>query len=422
MTDVTTEREEKPSSLGILRHRDFAIYWSGQAVSLIGTWMQSLAQGWVMVGLSSSGFALGLLNFFTSLPMLVLSLFGGVLADRFDKRRILLFTQVLFMGLAFVMAYLIDAKILKLWHIYFISFITGIAAAFDMPANQALTPELVEHHEIPQAIALNQSIFHGSRIIGPALAGLLIGWIGLGSAFIANGLSFIAVIVSLLVIRSRVNAHHAAKSVSPLQSMKEGFAFIRERPRLMTLMGFTALTSFLIFPNMAILMPLYAKVALKVDAKGLGLLMGSSGIGALTGSLLLLRIRKEQRRNRIRMGVGGIAVAVFTMGISYHLYLSCLGIFLNSLGISSMLGLVSTIIQESVPHHLRGRVMSVSGLTFTGILPFSSLCLPGIADLIGLRSEMIAASFAYAAIGFTLFRAFTRSPEIPEPVNLPNPP
>jgi MFS family permease len=412
MSDLSPVENQSRSALSVLRNREFAIFWSGQAVSLTGTWMQALAQNWVVVGLTTSGFALGLLNFTSSMPMLALTLIGGVIADRMDKRKILIVTQAILMALALVMAALIATHTLRLWHIYLLSFFNGVANAYDMPANQALTPELVRRDEIPQAIALNQAIFNGSRIVGPALAGVLIGWVGLASAFLANGLSFLAVIGSLMAIHSRPLPEKRTDSASPLQSMREGFAYVKERPRLIVLMGLLALTSFLIFPNLAILLPLYAKVALRVDAKALGLLMGSSGVGALIGSLLLLNVRKEERLLRIGLGIGSVTLALAILSLSHNLYLSCLGTFFNSLGLSNLMGLASTIIQEVVPNQLRGRVMSLNSLTFVGIMPFASLFITGFADLIGLRNEMLVCAILYGAIGFSLFRAFAASPEI----------
>jgi MFS family permease len=403
--------QPKPSRFGVLRHRDFALYWGGQGISLTGMWMQVLANNWVILGFTSSAFVLGLLNFTSALPMLMLTLIGGVAADRFDKRRILIVTQFVLMILAFVMAGLMATHVLKLWHIFAVAVVSGIASAYDMPANQAFTPELVEPHEIPQAIALNQSIFHGSRVVGPALAGVMIAALGLVSAYIANGLSFLPVIASLLLIRSRPRHAHAS-SGSALHSMREGFAYVRERPRLMVLMGFTVLTAFLVFPNLAILLPLYAKAVLHVGEKELGMLMGSSGTGALIGSLLLIRIQKEKRLQRMGLGLCGITLALTLLSQSHNFYLSCFAIFINALGLSSTMGLAATITQEVVPNHLRGRVMSLNSLMFVGVMPFTALIMSGVADLLGLRTELLMCGILYGLGGFFLFRKYKTSPEI----------
>ncbi len=397
--------------LGVLRRRNFALYWSGQAVSLTGTWMQVLAQSWVVVGFTSSAMALGWLNVANTLPMMALTLFGGVLADRFDKRRILIVTQVALMALAFAMAALYGFHLLRLWHIYALALCNGVASAYDMPANQALTPELVERDEIPHAIALNQASFHGSRIIGPALAGVLIAAMGVTSAFIANGLSFFAVIGSLLLIHPRPITRRAPQG-SPLLAMREGFQYVRERTRLLVLMAFSVLMAFFIFPNFMVMMPHYAKEVLRVDTKGYGALMASSGVGALLGSLLLLGVRKERRVLRISLGMGGIVVAMAILAGSRFLLLSCVAIFVNSVCFSSIGGLSATIVQEAVPDHLRGRVMSLNTLTFAGVMPFAALLLSWLTDHFGMRRELLGSTLMFGLAAAFLVHLFIRSPEV----------
>jgi predicted MFS family arabinose efflux permease len=234
---------------------------------------------------------------------------------------------------------------------------------------------------------------------------------GMVSAYVANGLSFLPVIASLILIRSRPRHAHAA-SGSALQSMREGFAYVRERPRLMVLMGFTVLTAFLVFPNLAILLPLYAKAILHVGEKELGMMMGASGTGALIGSLLLMRIRKEDRLQRMGWGLCGITFALTLLSQAHNFYLACFAIFINSLGLSSMMGLASTILQEVVPNHLRGRVMSLNSLMFVGVMPFTALIMSGIADILGLRAELLTCGILYGLGGFFLFRKYVTLPEI----------
>jgi MFS family permease len=395
----------------VLRHRNFALYWCGQAVSLTGTWMQVLAQNWVIVGFTSSASVLGLLNFAGSFPMMLLTLVGGVVADHRDKRHILLVTQAIFMLTAFALAGLYLTHTLKLWHIFVLAVLNGISAAYDMPANQALTPELVEQQEIPQAIALNQSIFHGSRVIGPALAGVVIGALGTASAFIANGLSFVAVIASLLLIdyKPRSPVHPAR---SPLGAMREGLRYVSERSRLRVLMLLTMLTTMLVFPNHVILLPLYAKRILHVGAAQLGWLMGVSGCGALLGSLMLLGVPREQRVLRIGLGVTGIAVGMGILSRSHSIGVSCLGSFIASLSLSLAMGLSATITQEVVPNHLRGRVMSLNSLMFVGVLPIAGILMTSLADLIGIREELAGSAMLYALGGLWLLSSYVRSPEI----------
>lgn len=412
---MAAEFPPKRSPFSALKNRDFAIYWSGQAVSLTGTWMQVLAQSWVVVTFTSSAMALGFLNFASALPMMLFTLFGGVAADMWDKRRILIITQILLMLLAFVLAGLYAGGQLALWHIFALAIFHGVASAYDMPANQALTPELVEREEIPQAIALNNASFHGSRILGPALAGALIYAWGITWAFVANGISFIAVLVSLLLIRSRhVPLPAGQPRPSTWLSIREGFGYVRERPRLLILMSFSALMTLIVFPNLIVLMPLYAKETLGEGSRGFSYLMSSSGVGAMLGSLMLLVIPVERRTLFIGSGLLGVTAAMVVLGLSQNLYLSCAGIFLNSISFSTMMGLSNTIIQEVVPGHLRGRVMSLNTLTFVGIMPFASLLMTGLADVIGLRAEMLGGGIVFGLCCIYLFRLFLASPEIAE--------
>jgi MFS family permease len=405
----------KRSAFSVLKNRDFAIYWSGQTVSLTGTWMQVLAQSWVVVTFTSSAFALGFLNFASALPMMIFTLFGGVAADVWDKRRILIVTQVMLMALAFALAGLYALGMLHLWHLFALAVLSGVASAYDMPANQAMTPEMVEPEEIPQAIALNNASFHGSRVVGPALAGAVIHALGITWAFVANGISFLAVIVSLLLIRSRHHSEIENRPRGPIfDSIREGYRYVRERPRLLIQMSFSALMTMLVFPNLIVLMPLYAKESLQAGSQGFSYLMSASGTGALLGSLMLLTVPREQRTFRIGLGLAGVTAAMVVLGLSRNLYLSCAGIFLNSLAFSTTIGLSNTIIQEAVPGHLRGRVMSLNTLTFVGIMPFASLLMTALADVAGLRNELLASGVIFGLCGLALFRLYLASPDIAE--------
>ena len=239
-----------PAALAVLRNRDFRLYWSGQAVSLTGTWAQGMAQSWLVLDLTSSAFALGLVNFATAIPTVLLALLGGAAADRFDKRRILLVTQLAMMVLAFILGALVALEQAHFWQVLLIALCLGIATAYDLPANQAFVPELVGRDEIPKAIALNSAIFHGSRLVGPAVAGVLIGVVGLAGAFVANGLSFVAVIASLLLIRGRGAASHA-RGQSQGQAVLEGLRYVRTESVILGMLALTALTSTFVFPSLS---------------------------------------------------------------------------------------------------------------------------------------------------------------------------
>lgn len=381
--------------LQVLRRREFAMFFVGQSISLIGTWMQAFAQGWVVTTLTASAFALGLVNFASSIPTLVLMPFGGVAADRQDRRKILIWTQWMMMVLAVAMGLLIATDRLQLWHLYGIALLLGVATAYELPAFQSFYPQLVDRSEMSQAISLNQSAFHGSRIIGPALAGVLVKLWGTAAAFFANGVSFLAVIVSLSFIRSRPPAVEGAAG-SAGSMMREGFQYVRERPCLQALLGITGLTTLCVFPNMAVLTPYYAKHVLRVGPDGLGLIMTMSGAGALLGALLLLSVPREQRVGRIALAMAAIAAMLSLLAWSRSLWLSVAAVALQSVAIATSMGLVSIIVQEMVPDELRGRVMSLYSLMFTGVMPFASLLLASVADWLGMRLELQLSAGLYA--------------------------
>ncbi len=426
--ETATTRPPQPSNgpaLLVLAQRNFRLYWLGQLISLVGTWMQQLALSWVVLDLSRSAFALGTVNFVSALPPALLLLYGGTIADRFSKRKVLIVSQFTFMTGAFVLAWLVQSGHLKMWHILAMAVGMGVAQAFDLPASQALVPELVEPQQISQAVQLNQAIFHGSRFIGPPLAGFLIARYGTFIGFLVNGLSFIPVIGTLFVIRSLRPGQSRPRNESTLTAMKAGFAYVREHPFVLDLMGLTALATTLIFPNLAVLMPYYVKDVLHQNASAVGTVMGASGLGAFVGAMSLLVIRAEQRLRRIVLGMAGITVAMLILSVaatvplghigpfSANLLLACVGATIQGLSMSSSLGLVNSIIQQVVPDALRGRVTSLQTLVFIGIMPFSSLLMTRIVDLVSMPRELIGAALCYGLGGLILFRRLS-SDEVKE--------
>jgi MFS family permease len=411
----TSRQARAGSALNVLKQHNFLLYWLGQFVSLVGTWMQQLALSWVVLDLTRSAFALGMVNFVSALPPALLLLYGGTIADRFSKRKVLILSQVIFLIGALVLAVLVRGGHLQIWHILTVAVVMGIAQAFDLPANQALVPELVERHEIASAVQLNQAIFHGSRFIGPPIAGWLIAQYGAFTGFLVNGISFIPVIATLFLIRS-LRPGQARSRESTLEAMRGGFAYVRERRFLLDLMGITALTTTLVFPNMAVLLPYYVKDVLHQGAGAVGTLMGVSGLGAFIGAMSLLVIGPSQYLRRIAVGMAGITVAMLIMsaaavfelgrmgGVSTNLILACIGSGVLGLALSSSLGVVNTVIQQVVPDELRGRVTSLQTLVFIGIMPFSSLLMSSIVDVTGMPWELIGAALLYGVGSLVLYR------------------
>ena len=392
--------------LGALRNREFALFWSGQAVSQTGTWMQQFAQGWVVTNLASSAFALASVNLAASIPILLLTPFGGVAADRMDRRRILLVTQSVLAMLAVALGMLIHAGHLHLWHIWLIAGLLGVATAYDLPAYQSFFPHLVEREDLPQAIALNQATFHGSRIIGPAIASWFVAAWGMAAAFFANGASFLAVIGSLLVIKPRAAIGGTAHRKL---SLAEGVRYVREQPQIMALLGLTVVTTTFVFPNAATLMPYYAKHVLGIGPGGLGVLMAVSGVGAFLGAVFLLVLPRRSRLFWIATALVVITLALCALAWSRHLAFSVTAVGIVSFGIASTLGVSSTMVQESVPDALRGRVMSLYSLAFTGVAPFAALAIARLTDLIGMRRELTMAAVLYGVCGAVLIPMLRRT-------------
>ncbi|MBI3964541.1 MAG: MFS transporter [Chloroflexi bacterium] len=399
MNETKRESGLRSALPSVLRHRDFRLFFGGQAISLTGTWMQMLAQSWVVMGLTSSALALGAINFAVSLPMLLFTLLGGVAADRWDKRRILLVAQSALMICAFILGTIVALGELQIWHVVAVAVLVGLATAYELPATQSLVPELVERHEISQAIALNQAVFHGSRLIGPALAGGFIAAFGATSAFFANGLSFVAVLVSLLLIKSRPRRPGLVPA-SQLSALREGLAYVWQSPRLRTLMGLTSLITLFVFPNLVVLMPLYAQDVLGLDAAAMGLLMAASGFGSLVASIGMLRVATEQRGLRIAQGAAASGLALGLLAVAPSVWMAAPTVWVLSFGLSLAMGLTATIIQQSVPDALRGRVMSVHTMMFVGVMPFATLGISGLSDLIGQTNQLglSAVLFSFGAL------------------------
>jgi MFS family permease len=409
-----------PDALSPLRHQPFRIYAAGQAVSLTGTWMQTMATGWLVTGLSASASTLGYLNLLTWLPTLLLSLHAGVVADRFDKRRILIATQIALMLNAFAFAALVYTHSLTLWRVFALAVAGAMVTAYELPASQALPPELVPPREIARAVAIMQQAFHGTRLVGPALAGVLMARVGDFAAFVANGVSFIAVIGSLLVIRERPlrgDVEHG--QAKPRGGIREGIAYLRGEPLVRALTMLAALTAGLVFPFVSILVPYYVRHVLgRDDAAALGLAMSVAGLGALAGTIALLWGSVASRRYWMLAGTLGGATALIGLALKPPLGGVLALYLLLSLSLSSLLGRVAQSVQERVPDSLRGRVMAVFGMSFNVVMPLVSFLMSLLADRAGYPLVMEVAASAFAVVGALLlrsaWRAFVAGP-LPEP-------
>lgn len=403
-----------PTTFQALRHRNFQLFWTGQLISLIGTWMQSLAQQWLVNSLARSEFHventslyLGFVSMVGSLPLFFFSLFGGVIADRRDKRRLLILTQSCFMLLAFALAFLAFTGKIRLWHVMVFATLSGTIMALDMPTRQSFVKDLVGPRDLLNAIALNSSIFNGARIIGPAVAGFLIGLRGIGvpGAFFLNGVSYIAVIAGLWCIRI-APAPRPSTGGSVWEELKEGFRYvIRHRTirLLMILMGV-----YVFGFAYVVLMPVIAGTVLgHPDAGSLGILMSSTGAGALIGALLLATLAGRVRKGQVMLYAGlvfSVALAAFSFSRSF--LLSALVLPFVGAGLILTSASINSLIQEMVPDRLRGRVISIWAFVFAGSTPITALYAGIVGHLATPTTPLlVGAIITIAAIGLLSLRA-----------------
>ena len=357
-------------------------------VSLVGTWIQGTAQSWLVFQLTNSAFLLGFVGFLNSIPIFILALFGGVLADRLDKRRILIATQTAFMFLAFLLAVLTHLRVVTPSQIMVIALLNGVVMAFDAPSRQAMVVELVGKTHLPNAIALNSVAFNSSRIIGPALAGILIAAIGMSGCFYLNGISFLAVILALVVI-SLNNRQKQEPRASILKDLREGLVFVRNNRLIMALITMVGVVSLFGVPYM-ILMPIFANNVLQVGVKGLGLLMSCSGAGALIGALVLARLGDFTYKGKFLLFsavIFSVSLILFSLSKIFVVSLLILA-FTGASGVASI-ALVNTLLQTKVPDAFRGRVMSVFMLLFAGMTPFGNLIAGSLAETIGVAATVM---------------------------------
>jgi len=366
-----------PATLRALGYRNYRLFFSGQLISVIGTWMQNIAQAWLVYRITGSSVLLGAVSFTGQIPIFFLAPVGGIVADRASRRRIVIATQTSSMLLAFALAALTLTKTVQVWHVFVLAGLLGAVNAFDIPARQAFQVEMVGKADLMNAIALNSSLFNASRVIGPAIAGILVAAIGEGWCFFANAVSYIAVIAGLLLMAVE-ERERGASNDSPLENLAEGFRFVaRHRPvhAILMLLGVVSLTGM----PYAVLMPIFADRILHGGARALGWLMGCAGIGALGGALRLAsRTHLKGLGRWLPRASFAFGVTLIAFAWSRVFWLSaCL---LVPVGYSMMIEMASsnTLLQSMVPDELRGRVMAVYSMVFMGMAPFGAL-LAGVA-------------------------------------------
>jgi MFS family permease len=391
--------EQSPSTRGmldVLRVAPFRRYIIGSAISDTGTWMQVMAQGWVMSTLTDKALVLGMVNFAAGIPTIALTMIGGSAADRYDKRKILIATQIAQTIFALILGTLVRTGRIQIWHIILLAAGLGVSIAFEMPALSALVPELVKREQIATAVALDRSVFHGSRLVGPSVAGLLVSWYGAASAFFANAVSFSALIIALVSLPARV-AGTAEEEEQRRSGFKEGLRYVRKDRTILAMISLIALTTIFVFPFLSVMLPLYVRNILGLGPDKMGLLMAISGTGSLFGSLGLLSVAREHRFRFMTCAVSVVAVALFSMSQARSFWVTAIAMGTLAIALSLNFGLAGTIVQERAPAALRGRISAVFGLSFFGLMPIAGLLTTSLADLIGIPSALMISSILFGS-------------------------
>jgi MFS family permease len=414
-----------PATFRALRHYNYRLFFFGQGVSLVGTWMQTMAQQVLVYRLTGSAAALGIVNLMSVLPLIPLSLWGGSLSDRVPKRTVIVMTQTAMLLQALGLAALTWTGAVQVWHVYVMALLLGAAKAVDMPARQAFTVDMVEGKEdLANAIGLNSAIMNGARALGPALAGLCVAATGEAMAFFLNGLSFVAVIASLLMMRDLpLSSAHPNPNTRLVAHMAEGVRFVFKSQVIVVLLSLVAVSSFLSMPY-STLMPVFANVVLKEsahpfvafmchgddpliqcqtpEALPLGMLLTAVGVGAVTGALLVASLPETARRGKM-LTLGNLAFPLFLLlfSVSRSMAFSLLMLVLIGMSFVCQNALANTLLQVLSPDELRGRVMSLYGLTFQGMVNVGGLQAGLMADWIGAPLSVglgAAVSLAYGAL------------------------
>jgi MFS family permease len=400
------------SALTVLRNAPYRRYIIGSAISDTGTWMQVMAQGYVMSTLTTKAVWLGMANLAAGLPMLALTMIGGAAADKYDKRKILLATQFVQIALAIGIGLLVWSGQIVIWHILAFAAVLGISNSFEMPTLSALVPELVKREQIPSGIAIDRSVFHGSRVVGPTIGGILISTWGAASAFFANAVTFVALIIALISLPPRTKGSDEEEE-KRRSGMKDGFRFVANDRPSFAMIILIATQSVCIFPIITVMMPLYVRVILGLGADRLGFLMGSSAVGSLVGSIFLIGLARERRVPLMILCALGVTGAIVGLALGPSFYVATGLLVVNSLGLATNFGLASTIVQERAPDHLRGRVSAVFMLSFVGLMPIAGLGVTSLSDFIGMPKALAIAGVVYGAI--TIFVLLRVRKECSEP-------
>jgi len=382
------------STFAALRHRNYRLFWTGMVVSLVGMWVQSTATSFLVWELTRSAFATSLNTLFFSLPSTVLALIGGVVADRVDRRRLLLVTQAVFMLSSAVLTVLTFRDLIQVWHIYVLTMLNGTIMAFDAPARQSLVPSLVDRVDLTNAIALNSTAFNASRVIGPPIGGLVYATVGPAWCFAINAISYPAILAALYVIRPAATA--LRRATHPWRDLRDGVSYASRNDLIRGLLLMVALVGAFAFTYI-VLMPVIASRVLGGGARENGFLIGAAGVGATFGALGVATVRNPRRPGRLIVGFGFAGAAgLIAFSLSRHLGLSMVLTALTAGSIMSFLAICNSTIQAHAPDELRGRIMSLYTLALIGSGPLNALLSGALANWVGVSMTIAISGFMMA--------------------------
>lgn len=394
------------SGFPALSHRNFRLFWFGQCVSLIGTWMQNIGQSWLVLQLTNSALKLSFVSTIQFLPMMFFALYAGTLVDRFPKRKMLIFTQSSLCLLAVILASLTYFKVVQYWHVLVLALLLGIVNTLDMPTRQSFFVELVGREDLMNAIALNSSIFNLARIIGPAVAGLLIGFVGIAECFYLNALSFLAVLTSLWMINTplKISKERVSSFKHIFADIREGLQYIGKKEIITQPLLLLALISTFVM-NFSVLFPVFAQHNLHQNAAGYGFMMTCMGIGSFIGSLTIAaRSRTGPRLKYLVGGALGLSLFMVLLGLENNYVIACITLFMIGLCTIIFTALVNSTIQLNSADSMRGRVMSVYSLVFGGVTPIGSLFAGHVTENLGAPGCMIISGIiGVAATAYSVF-------------------
>ncbi len=395
-----------------LKSRNYRLFFAGQCISLIGTWVQNIAMSWLVYTLTKSAFLMGLITFVNAIPSLIISPFAGVIVDRVNKYKALIIIQALFGIQALLIAILTLSELIQIWHIVIMGFFIGIVAAFDMPMRQSLVIQLVENKkDLSNAISLNSSSFNLARLIGPAFAGVLIASFNEGICFLINAISYIAVIYALLLIKLPSINKRKEQINNFLYEMKEGLKYAAEYFPIRCILIYLSIASFLGM-SYPLLMPIFAKEVLNGDAKMLGFLMSAAGIGAL-GASLYLASKKSVLGLPQNLLTGSVLLASGLLGLKFlhNIYMSSMLLFVIGYGMVSIMITSNTLLQHYVDNDKRGRIMSLYTIAFIGTVPVSNLFAGIVAEKIGVLNTFLVFGLLMATAIFVFAKKIKQLPD-----------